>query len=104
MKLTSWMQQTGYVASVTSANVNGEVFETPRAIRMHHHHKTRLMPGAQGVVKVQNDEVITGEVIRPGDHIWLPGEDPTTAEPHRPVEIRSADSRAGGDTVYVVTL
>ena len=104
MRLVTWARQTGYVASVTSATVNGEVFETPRAIKMHHHHKARIVPGPQGVVKIMNDEIITGQEIKYADHIWLPGEDPATAEPHRPVEIRSAESRAGGDTVYVVTL
>lgn len=106
MNLNSWYIHTINVANPTGAvSLDGSAsYSAASEVECRVEPRTGRVRSDDGNIKEYDTVIATSTAISLADRIWLPGADPLTDEPKRPVKVKSATDKRGRYTLYEVYL
>jgi len=106
MNITSWLNQTIYVATKTGVDAFGNpTWGAPTAVKARVEGRMQRVVDTSGVEVVSDKQILTLTQIGQEDRIWLPGEDTSdTSKARIPKAIAEAPAKDGATQFWQVYL
>lgn len=102
---SSLFPATVYVANPTGISAGGDkTYGTPAPVKVRVEKEQLLVRSVNGNELQSSTQLQTTTAILQDAQLWLPGADPTTDQPQRPIKVDETPNKRGTEVLYEVFL